>query len=422
MTELVLTKRMHLPDSHRLAVYQAAEGYKAARKALTTMKAEDIIAEVKMAKLNGRGGAGFPAGTKWGFVPKDATGPKYLCINADEGEPGTFKDRLILEKDPHMLIEGTIITCYAIGIHNAFIYIRGEFVFPTHRVQQAIDEAYAAGYLGQNIVGSGFSLDVTVHLGAGAYICGEETALIESIEGHQGRPRLKPPFPAVVGLFHGPTIVNNVETIANIPAIIHRGGKWFAGLGTEENGGTKLYAVSGHVRKPGVFELPMGTNLRELIEVHCGGVSEGRALKAVIPGGSSTPVLRADEIDVTMDFTSLQKVGTMLGSAGVIVMAEGTCMVWALAKLTAFYAHESCGQCTPCREGTSWVNKIVQRIEKGKGHAGDLELIEHITRNMCGTTICPLADAMVMPVMGFLTKFRHEFEEHIEQHRCPFRK
>ncbi|MFC1852647.1 NADH-quinone oxidoreductase subunit NuoF [candidate division CSSED10-310 bacterium] len=420
MSVLILTKRMDLPDSHTLAVYKQHNGYQALTRAIKEIPPEQIIDEVKKAKLNGRGGAGFPAGVKWGFVPKDAIKPKYLCVNADEGEPGTFKDRLIMEKDPHLLIEGIILTCFAIGIHHAYIYVRGEFVFPTKRVQDALNEAYEAGFLGKNILGSGFDLDVTVHLGAGAYICGEETALIESLEGHQGKPRLKPPFPAVVGLFQGPTVVNNVETIANIPAIIEHGGEWFAGLGSADNGGTKLYGVSGHVKKPGIYELPMGTSLREIIEVHCQGVVSGKKLKAVIPGGSSTPVLKADEIDVAMDFASLQKVGTMLGSAGVIVIAEGTCMVWALAKLTKFYAHESCGQCTPCREGTGWVNKIVHRIEAGNGQPGDLELIEHITTNMTGTTICPLAEAMVMPVQGFLKKFRPEFEEHIEQQCCPY--
>lgn len=421
MSELILTKRRGIENSHTLAVYKKTGGYQAIKKALTEMSPEEIISEVKDAKLNGRGGAGFPAGVKWGFVPKVSEKPKYLCVNADEGEPGTFKDKVIMEEDPHLLIEGIIISCYAIGIHHAYIYIRGEFVFPSKRVQTAIDEAYEAGFLGKNILGSGFNLDVTIHLGAGAYICGEETALIESLEGHQGKPRLKPPFPALVGLFQGPTVVNNVETLSNISAIVERGGKWFASLGTEENGGTKLYALSGHINKPGVYELPMGTPLREIIEVYGGGVKDGKKLKAVIPGGSSTPILLPDEIDVPMDYASLHKIGSMLGSAGIIVFAEGTCMVWALAKLTKFYAHESCGQCTPCREGTGWTNKIVHRIEAGKGKPGDLELLEHITDNMTGTTICPLADAMVMPVKGFLKKFRREFEEHIEKQCCPFK-
>lgn len=419
MTELILTKRMDLKDSHTIDVYCKHDGYQAIEKALKKMSPQEIIDEVKKAKLNGRGGAGFPAGIKWGFVPAKSDKPKYLCVNADEGEPGTFKDRVIMEMDPHLLIEGIIITCYAIGINHAYIYIRGEFVFPAKRVQKAIDEAYDKGYLGKNILKSGYNLDVTVHLGAGAYICGEETALIESLEGHQGKPRLKPPFPAVVGLFQGPTVVNNVETIANIPSIINHGGQWFADLGTDENGGNKLYALSGHLNKPGIYELPMGTPLRELIEVHGGGIKDGKKLKAVIPGGSSTPVLTPDEIDVPMDFASLQKIGSMLGSAGVIVIAEPTCMVWALAKLTKFYAHESCGQCTPCREGTGWVNQIVHRIEAGKGEPGDIELLENITDNMTGTTICPLAEACVMPVKGILKKFRHEFEEHIERQCCP---
>lgn len=421
MSELVLTKRMHLKNSHTLAVYKKHDGYKALEKALKKMSPAEIINEVKLGNVNGRGGAGFPAGIKWGFVPKESDKPKYLCVNADEGEPGTFKDRIIMEKDPHLMIEGIIITCFAIGIHHAYIYCRGEFVFPAKQTQAAIDEAYAAGYLGKNILGCGFDLDITMHMGAGAYICGEETALIESLEGHPGKPRLKPPFPAIVGLFQGPTVVNNVETLANVPAIVENGGDWFAKLGSGQNGGTKLYAISGHVNKPGVYELPMGTNLKEIIYDVAGGISGDRKLKAVIPGGSSTPVLKADEIDVAMDFASLQKIGTMLGSAGIIVMAEGTCMVWALAKLTKFYAHESCGQCTPCREGTGWVNKIVQRIEAGKGQPGDIELLEKITDNMSGTTICPLAEAMVMPVKGFLKKFPEEFKEHIDAQCCPYK-
>ncbi|MBN2384796.1 NADH-quinone oxidoreductase subunit NuoF [bacterium] len=417
--ELILTKRMKIKDAHTLKVYQKHQGYQALKKALG-MKPEEIIEHVKRAKLNGRGGAGFPAGTKWGFVPRVSDKPKYLCVNADESEPGTFKDRAIMELDPHLLIEGIIITCYAIGIHQAYIYIRGEFVFPAQRVQGAVDEAYQAGLLGRDILKSGFDLELTLHIGAGAYICGEETALLESLEGRPGKPRLKPPFPATVGLFQGPTLVNNVETLANVPAIVEHGGQWFADLGTSENGGTKLYALSGHVNKPGLYELPMGTPLRVLIEIHGGGILDGRELKAVIPGGSSTPVLTAADIDVNLDFKSLLKVGSLLGSAGVIVIAEPTCMVWVLSKLTGFYAHESCGQCTPCREGTGWVNKIVRRIEAGQGQSDDLDLLEHICANMTGTAICPLAEACAMPVTSIIRKFRSEFEEHIKQRRCPY--
>ncbi|MBW1872689.1 MAG: NADH-quinone oxidoreductase subunit NuoF, partial [Deltaproteobacteria bacterium] len=359
MAEKVLSARFETADSMSLATYQADGGYTALKKALE-MKPEEVIEVVKASGLRGRGGAGFPAGLKWSFVPKESDKPKYLCVNADEGEPGTFKDRYIMELDPHAIIEGSAITCYAFGSNVAYIYVRGEFKLPIKRLEQALAEARQAGLVGKNVLESGFDFEMWVHPGAGAYICGEETALIESNEGHRGMPRLKPPFPAVVGLFGGPTVVNNVETLAFVPHIINKGADWFAGLGPEKNGGTKLYGVSGHVKKPGIYELPMGTPLREIIYDHCGGIRNDRELKAVIPGGSSTPVLTADEIDVNMDFDSLAKIGSMLGSGAIIVMDQTTCMVRAITRLGKFYAHESCGQCSPCREGVPWIHKILE--------------------------------------------------------------
>jgi len=415
----IFTRDWDKPRGHLLSVYQDAGGYAALKKALS-MTREAVMGEVKAGNLRGRGGAGFPAGVKWGFMAKDDGGPRYLCINADEGEPGTFKDRYIMERSPHLMLEGATITCFAINAHACYIYIRGEF-FPAARcVREAIEEAVKAGYLGKNILGSGFDLDVHVHMGAGAYICGEESALIESIEGKPGKPRSRPPFPAVVGLFNRPTIVNNVETISAVPSIIEKGGAWYAGLGTPGNGGTKLYCVSGHVKKPGIFELPMGTSLREIIYTHAGGMRGAAPLKAVIPGGSSTPVLTPDEIDVKMDFDGLKSVGSMLGSAATIVFDDTACMVRSLARLAHFYAHESCGQCTPCREGTHWMAKIADRIENGKGRAGDIDLLDDVASSIMGNTICPLGDAAAMPVTGFLNKFRAEFEEHVTTGRCRF--
>jgi len=356
---------------------------------------------------------------KWGFVPRNTGKPIYLCVNADESEPGTFKDRLIIEKDPHQLIEGTIISAYALDCHLAFIYIRGEFVTQALLMQKAIDEAYAKGYLGENVLGSGYDLQVVLHRGAGAYICGEETALLESLEGKRGHPRLKPPFPAVVGLYKCPTVINNVETLANVPHIINNGPEWYAAIGVERNAGTRLFGVSGHVKKPGVYELPMGVTLRELIFDHCGGMRNGRNLKAIVPGGSSVPILAADQVDVRLDFDSVAKAGSMLGSAGVIVMDESTCMVKAVARITKFYAEESCGQCTQCREGTEWLLQILERLEHGKGRDGELDVMLDICTQMKGRTICPLSDACAMPVESYIQKFRAEFEAHISEHRCP---
>jgi NADH-quinone oxidoreductase subunit F len=418
MSTRILTKNMHVENLQRIEIYESVGGYRALSKALREYKPDEITDIVKRSGLRGRGGAGFPTGMKWGFVPKGTGKPIYLCVNADESEPGTFKDRLIIEKDPHQLLEGTIISAYALGCHQAFIYIRGEFVYGAQILNKAIDEAYGKGYLGKNILGSGFDLDLMVHRGAGAYICGEETALLESIEGRRGHPRLKPPFPAVVGLYGSPTVINNVETLANISHIINNGAEWYAAIGVERNAGTRLFGVSGHVMQRGVFELPMGTPLRELIYQHCGGMRNGRKLKAIVPGGSSVPVLTADQVDVPLDFDSVAKAGSMLGSAGVIVMDDSTCMVKAALRISQFYAEESCGQCTQCREGTEWVHRILTRLEKGAGRRGDLELLLDICANMKGKTICPLSDAAAMPIESYIQKFYDEFAAHIQEQRC----
>ena len=414
----IISAGFDIEGFHRLQVYLAHEGYQALRKVLTSMTPSQVTEEVIKSNLRGLGGAGFPAGRKWSFVPKDSPKPKYLVINADEGEPGTFKDRLILLNTPHMLIEGILIAAYAIGAAKVYIYIRGEYTEPAKIIGQALEEARANNYLGQHILGTDFSLDVVIHRGAGAYICGEETALLESLEGKKGWPRLKPPFPALVGLFDCPTVINNVETIAFLPAIINRGWKWFADLGTERNGGTRLFCVSGSVNRPGVYELPMGTPLREIIYEQAGGIKGDKSLKAVIPGGSSAPVLSRDQIDVKMDFDSLMAAGSMAGSGGIIVMDEDTCMPHALWVLTRFYAHESCGQCTPCREGTGWMEKVLRRILDGTGRPEDPENLLRIAHNIMGNTICPLGDAAALPVISFLEKFANEFDFHISQHRC----
>jgi NADH-quinone oxidoreductase subunit F len=418
MTERILSVNWDTADSHKLATYEAHGGYQAFRKAMQ-MEPEAVVEEVKVSNLRGRGGAGFPAGVKWGFLPKGSDKPRYLCINADESEPGTFKDRYIMDLDPHMLIEGIIITCWAIRSNDCWIYIRGEYRDTTKRLQAAIDEAYAAGYLGADVAGSGWRLDVTMHRGAGAYICGEETGLLESLEGKRGNPRIKPPFPAVEGAFGCPTIVNNVETIASVPWIVQHGGAAYAAIGVGKSTGTKLWCVSGHVKKPGVYETPLGIPFKQLLEEYAGGMRDpAKPLKAVIPGGSSVPVLTAEEaLGVNMDYESLGELGTMLGSAGCMVMEEGTNMVWVLATITRFYAEESCGQCTPCREGTSWVNDILWRLLEHKATPAEIELIENLCNNMMGRTICVLADAMVMPVRSFLQKFQGEFEAYFEQQK-----
>ncbi|MCA9729080.1 MAG: NADH-quinone oxidoreductase subunit NuoF [Candidatus Eisenbacteria bacterium] len=417
----LLTRNFENPESWTLAAYEKAGGYRTFPKALA-MDPEAVIQLVKDSGLRGRGGAGFPTGMKWGFVPKGTEKPKYLCVNADESEPGTFKDRYLLEKDPHALIEGIIITCWAVGIHHAYVYIRGEFGLPYYRLRDAVQEAYDKGYLGTNVGGKGFQLDITIHRGAGAYICGEETGLIESLEGKKGQPRLKPPFPAVIGVFGCPTVVNNVETIQAVTWILEHGAAEYKKYGTEKSPGTKLFSVSGHVNRPGVFEIPLGLPCKTLVHDLCGGIRNGKRQKANIVGGSSVPVLTGEEADqVDLDYESLAAAGTMLGSGGMIVMDEDTCMVWTLAVILKFYAHESCGQCTPCREGTGWIRNLVYRLEAGGGTAQDLDKLLSITKNMMGTTICVLADAAAMPTESFLKKFRREFEAHAGAGRCPIR-
>jgi NADH-quinone oxidoreductase subunit F len=415
---LILTKRWGKKDSAALASYRADGGYEALTKALATSPA-DIVEDVKRSNLRGRGGAGFATGLKWTFLPKDVR-PRYLCVNADESEPGTFKDRYIIEHDPHMLLEGIAITCFALDIHLAYIYIRGEFRRQAEILEKAIAEASAAGILGAKLGGKqGFDLQVYVHRGAGAYICGEESALMESLEGKKGYPRIKPPFPAVVGLWGKPTIINNVETIANIPWIVQNGGAAFAALGTGKSGGTRLFGVSGHVKRPGIYEKPVHYNLKKLVMEDCGGTASGRPVKAVIPGGSSSPVLRGDEIDVSLEFDAIKAAGSMSGSGGVIVMDDSVCVVRALARIAKFYAEESCGQCTPCREGTPWMEGIVERIEHGHATAADVDKLEQVANSIAGMTICALGDAAAMPVQSFVKKFRPDFLAHVEARGCP---
>ncbi len=402
---------------NELENYKRFGGYEAAKKALS-MTPDEVIKEVQESNLRGLGGAGFPTGRKWAFVPKNSPRPVYLVVNCDESEPGTFKDKYIVSYATHALIEGIIIASYAIGAHTAYVYIRGEYVQPAQALQKAIDEAYAAGILGKKVLGKKYELNVYVHRGAGAYICGEETALLESLEGKKGWPRMKPPFPAVEGLFRCPTIVNNVETLSYVPSIIKHGARWFAEMGTERSGGMRLYCVSGHVKKPGVYELPVGTTLRTIIYEHAGGVLNDKKIKAVVPGGSSSPPLRPDEIDVPAEFDALMKIGSMAGSGGIIVMDEDTCLLEMLMVTTRFYHHESCGQCTPCREGTGWLDKILRRMLAGGGRKEDIDNLIYIAEGILGNTICPLGDAAALPVLGYVKKFRQEFESHVEHNKC----
>jgi NADH-quinone oxidoreductase subunit F len=420
--EKILLSNIDLPDFHRLATYESAGGYRSWHRVVESMKPAELIEEVKASGLRGRGGAGFPTGMKWSFVPKDSPKPKYLVCNADESEPGTFKDRLLIERDPHAILEGTLIAAYAIQSHMAFVYVRGELAFGATRLENAVAEAYQAGMIGKNIFGSAYDLDVIVHRGAGAYICGEETALLSSLEGSRGWPKVKPPFPATHGLFGCPTVVNNVETLAALPWILDRGAAAYAALGTEKSKGTKLFSVSGHIAKPGVYELEMGYPFKKFLEEDCGGVPNGKKLKGVIPGGGSMPVLRPEEIEkVNLDYESVQAAGSLLGSGGVIVMDETTCMVRAAWNIARFYAHESCGQCSPCREGCHWMEKIFHRIERGAGDPVDLDLILNISGNIMGNTICPFGDAAAMPAAAFVKKFRDEFDAHIAEKRCTLR-
>ena len=416
--EPVLTSRINEPNSFTLDFYQKnLRGYEGLRKALT-LKPNDIIEQVKASGLRGRGGAGFPTGMKWQFVLKDTPKPKYICCNADESEPGTFKDHVLMERNPHLLFEGCAIGCYAIGAKVAYIYIRGEFYHVQEILEAELAKAYAAGFLGKNILGSGFDCDVFIHRGAGAYEAGEETALIESLEGKRAQPRLKPPFPAVEGLYNCPTAVNNVETLCNVPLIVLNGAEWFAKLGPEKNGGPKLYCVSGHVNKPGVYEASMNTTLRELIYDYAGGIRGGRKLKAIIPGGSSVPLLLPEQLDTPASFDAIQKAGSLLGSAGLIVLDDSVCMVWLAMNLLHFYRHESCGKCTPCREGGDWLYKLLQRVERGEGQEKDLDLLFGVANNIVGKTLCAFGDAAATPVLTTMKLFRHEYEAHVREGRC----
>jgi NADH-quinone oxidoreductase subunit F len=403
----------------RIKDYRERGGYEALRKVLTEkITPEQVIAEVKVSALRGRGGAGFPTGLKWSFMPRNYTGPKYVVCNSDEGEPGTFKDRDLLRYNPHLVIEGMILAGYAMGESVGYNYIHGEIWDVYERFEEALDEARAAGFLGQNILGSGFGFELFAHHGYGAYICGEETALLDSIEGKKGQPRFKPPFPATYGLYGRPTTINNTETFAAVPYIMLHGGQKFLELGKANNGGTKIFSVSGHVNRPGNYEVRMGTPFRKLLDM-AGGMRGDRKLKACIPGGSSMPVLPGDAMMACdMDYDSIAKAGSMLGSGAVIIMDETTCMVKALRRLSYFYFEESCGQCTPCREGTGWLYRVVDRIETGRGKPEDLDLLTSVSDNIMGRTICALGDAAALPVKSFVQHFRDEFAYHIEHKRC----
>ena len=408
----VVSKNFAIEGSETLDVYLANDGYKAFRKA-REMTPEAIVEEVKTSGLRGRGGAGFPTGLKWSFVPRNSPKPRVIVVNADESEPGTCKDRLLMEYDPHQLIEGILIAGLAVDAHKGYIYIRGEYRYLIDEMDRAIDEAYAKGYLGNNVAGTGFQFDLCTHSGAGAYECGEETALLDSIEGKRGIPRMKPPFPAVAGAWALPTLLNNVETFSAIPAIIRDGGAAFAALGTPKNGGTRLVCISGHVNKPGVYELPLGFPMMKAIYEVAGGIPGGKKLKAVVPGGSSCPILRADECDIPMDYDTLAKVGSMLGSGGMVVLDETTDMVRFALLIMKFYAHESCGWCIPCREGTTWLKKILQRFYEGQGRREDISMLGELSKNMLGRTFCALGDASALPTISIVEKFTEDFEVYL---------
>ncbi len=422
MPELrIIRNYVGIKDSHTIKSYLSRDGYTALVKVLS-MDPDEIIDEIKKAGLRGRGGAGFPTGVKWSFIQRDSKKPIYLCCNADESEPGSFKDREILEQDPHQMLEGMMIACRAINSHKAYIYIRGEMPYGAKIIEGAIKEAYDNGYLGKNILNSGFDLDIVLFRGAGAYICGEETGLLESIEGKNGEPRPKPPFPAQIGLFGCPTIINNVETLAFVPHIINNGHEWFSAIGIPKNTGTKIYGLCGDVNNPGLYEIPLGITARDLIEEYGGGIPNGRKVKAISPGGSSAPLLSADELDITLDFDSLAEAGSMLGTAGVTVMDDSACMVRVAQNLAHFYRDESCGQCVQCREGTWWLEKMLTMIEQGKGKMEYIDTLLDACSQMRGTTICALADGCAMPVESIVKKFRYEFEEHVRLGKCPFEK
>lgn len=415
--ELILLKNMMQPGyTGSLKEYEQTGGYQALKKVLGKIPPADVTAMVTKSGLRGRGGAGFPTGVKWNFLPKDYTGPKYLCCNADESEPGTFKDRQLMERDPHQMLEGIAIACYAIGAETAYIYIRGEFILGARILEQALAEARAAGYVGKNVLGTSLNIDIWVHRGAGAYICGEETALLESLEGKRGLPRVKPPFPATHGLYNKPTVVNNVETLANLPHIINRGPEWFASIGSPpKSTGTRVFCVSGHIKRPGNYEVPMGITFRELIFEHSGGMRGEKPLKAIIPGGASAAFFTDQHLDVKLDFESVAQAGSMLGSGGVTVMEEGTSMVWAALRLLEFFYHESCGKCSPCREGSSWLVQTLRRILNRRGRLEDLETLTDLCKNIAGRTVCAFGDAEVAPVLSTLQYWRHEYEELIRE-------
>jgi NADH-quinone oxidoreductase subunit F len=415
----VLLRNVGVPDSHELETYVQRGGYQALAKALTTYRPQEVVQIVLDSGLRGRGGAGFPTGRKWMFLPQGAF-PRYLVCNADEGEPGTFKDRLLMEHDPHGVVEGIAIASYACEAKHAFIYLRGEYDLSFQRMRQAIDQAYQKGYLGKNVLGSGLTLELSIMRGAGAYVCGEETAMLNSLEGQRGHPKLKPPFPAVQGLYRKPTIINNVETLFNVPFLVMNGAQWYRQWGTPRSPGLKLYCVSGHVERPGTYELPMGTPMRVLIDQVCGGAKDGVPLKAIIPGGSSTPMLPAETaLQCTLDYESIAAAGSQLGCGAVIAVNQETCIVGIVARLAAFYSHESCGKCIPCREGTDWMYRILRRIENGQGRTEDPDLLLDVCDNIAGKSFCPLGDAAVGPVQSSIQRFRQEYECHIREKRCP---
>jgi NADH-quinone oxidoreductase subunit F len=405
----------NIPDYHNIDVYMKHGGYGAFKKALK-MKPEEVIEEVKKSGLRGRGGACFPTGLKWSFMPQKTDKPKYLCANGDESEPASFKDREIFEKNPHQFIEGTLIACWAMGIKTAYVYIRGEYYAWIEMLQKALNDAYTKGLVGKNIQGSKYSVEIYIHRGAGAYICGEETALLNSIEGKRGMPRFKPPFPANFGLWGCPTTINNIETLANIPPIIENGGEWFSKIGEPKHCGSLLYGLSGHVKKPGIYELPSGTLLTDLIYKYGGGVTDDKPIKMIIPGGSSMPPLRGDEIEgLKMDNENLKSVNSYIGTAGIVVMNEDTDIVKVIKRITKFYYHESCGQCTPCREGCGWMLKILDRIDKGEARPQDIELLRDVANNIEGNTICAFGDAAAWPVKWAIKKFLPDFERRVSE-------
>lgn len=413
-----LLRNHEVPDIDQWDIYQAHGGYEALQKTLKEYQPDEVLDLVKKSGLRGRGGAGFPTGVKWGFLPKDGR-PRYLVVNSDEAEPGTFKDRELIEHNPHQLVEGMIISSYAINAHEAYIYCRGEFLRGYEQLTRAVQEAYQHGFLGDNILESGYSLNIHVYRGAGAYICGEESALLESLEGRRGNPRLKPPFPAVAGLYAMPTIVNNVETIVNVPALMTYGAEWYTSMGTEKSPGLKIMSVSGKVNRPGNYEIPLATTLRSLIDDYAGGMQEGRSVKCVIPGGSSVPLLMPDKLDTPLDYESILQAGSMLGSGGCIVLDDTVCIVKASARLVRFYREESCGKCTPCREGTYWMTDVLDRLEAGVGDENDLSILLDVADNINGKCFCPLGDASIGFMVSAINNFREEFEAHVREKRCP---